>query len=135
MSFKKILLWTIIVLAIVTAILLTIVYSFMDIKLSSIDGKGELIETLESPNGNYQADTYVLYGNTSDKDQVRVSITDVKNEEGIKDKTVYWLYPAEKELPEVTWTSEETLQIADQAVDITDKNTYYNWRKDKTLAE
>ncbi len=135
MSFKKILLWTVIVLAIVTTILLAIVYSFMEIKLSSIDGKGELIETIESPNENYQADTYVLYGNTSDQDQVRVSITSIKNDEGIKDKTVYWLYPAGKALPKVTWTSEEKLKIADQTIDITDESTYYNWRKDKKLTE
>lgn len=135
MSFKKILLWTILVLGIVTAILLAIVYSFMDIKLSSMDGKGELIETIKSPKGNYQADTYVLYGNTSEKDQVRVSITDKKNEAGIKDKTIYWLYPAEKALPKVKWTSEETVKIADQIIDITDEGTYYNWRKDKKLTE
>lgn len=132
MSFKKILLWTILVLSIVTFVLLAIVYSFMDIKLSSVDGKGELIETIESPNENYYASTYFISGNSSESNQVRVSITDVSNKAEFNDQTVYWLYPANEKLPEVRWTSDKTLQIDNQDIDITNKKTYYNWNKDKT---
>lgn len=131
MSFKRILLIVFIVLGLITLGGMLIVYSFMDIKLSSVDGKGELVETVESPKGTYQAETYVVYGNISDKDQVRVSITDVKHQADFSDTTVYWLYPAGEELPEVNWTSEETLEIADKKIEITDKKTYYNYRKDK----
>lgn len=135
MSFKRILLIVFIGLGLITLGGMLIVYSFIDIKLSSVDGKGELVETEESPNEAYQADTYVVYGNTSDKDQVRVSITDITDKAEFSDTTVYWLYPKGEELPEVDWTSKETIEIADKTIDINDKRTYYNYRKDKDLTE
>lgn len=135
MSFRRILIIVFIGLGLITLGGMLIVYSFMDIKLSSVDGKGVLVETVESPKGTYQADIYVVYGNTSDKDQVRVSITDVVNKTEFNDKTVYWLYPAGEELPKVDWVSEEELDIADKKIDIMDKKSYYNYRKDQKLAE
>jgi|GEM_PF-4638631 len=134
MSFKKILGIVIVGLTIITVGGLLIVYSFTDIKLSDVDGNGELVETIKSPEKNYQADTYVIYGNTSEQDQVRVSVTDTKNKEQFNDTTVYWLYPKGEGLPNVKWSSEEELQIDDQKIDIMDKKTYYNYRKDKDLA-
>lgn len=133
MSFKKILFIAIISLGLFTFGGLLIIYSFMDIKLSSVDGKGELIETVKSSNEAYQAEIHMIYGNTPDKDQVRVSITDLTNSAEFNDTTVYWLYPAEDELPEINWTSETTLEIEDKEIDITDKKTHYNYQKDKDL--
>lgn len=135
MSFKKILLWTILVLSIVTFVLLSIVYSFTDIKLSSLDGKGELIETIKSPDDKYQASTYVIYGNTVDKNQIRVSITDLTKKDSVQDQTVYWLYPANQNLPVVKWTSKEMLLIDSKEIDIKNEKTYYNWKKDKDLLQ
>ncbi len=135
MSFKKILIIVFIGLGLLTVGAMSLVYSFIDIKLSSVDGNGELVETVESPKGTYQADTYVVYGNTSDQDQVRVSITSVKDKTDFVDTTVYWLYPAGEELPKVDWVSEEELDIADKRIDIMDKKSYYNYRKDQKLAK
>ncbi len=134
MSFKKTLFWTVIGLGILTFILLAIVYSFMDMKLSNVDGKGERVDTVKSPANNYRADTYFIYGNTSDKDQVRVSVTGLKNNEKFKDTTIYWLYPANKDLPQINWLSEEIIEIEHKEIDINNKATYYNWQKDKSLA-
>lgn len=135
MSFKKILLIVIIGVGLITLGGMLIVYSFMDIKLSSVDGKGELVKTVESPNGIYQADTFMVYGNTADKNQVRVSITNMKDKLEFNDTTVYWLYPAKEALPEVDWISDEKLNVADKEINIKDKKTYYNYRKDQKSTE
>ena len=133
MSFKKILLWTIIGLGIITFILLAIVYSFMDMNLSNADGKGELVDTIKSPDNNYRADTFIIYGNTPDKHQVRVSVTSLKNNQKFKDTTIYWLYPANKDLPKINWLSEEIIEIEHKEININNKATYYNWQKDESL--
>src|SRR5699024_8775048 len=104
MSFKKILGIVIVGLTIITVGVLLIVYSFTDIKLSDVDGNGELFETIKSPEKNYQADTYVIYGNTSEQNQESVSVTDNKNKEQFNDTKVYWLYAKRVRLVNVKWS-------------------------------
>lgn len=98
-------------------------------QLPELNGKGELIESFQSPNNSYIAKSYLIDdGGATVASQIRVGITSVKSNKSpeFNDDTVYWEYRADS--AEIKWISEDTILINGKKVDINDKETYYNWK-------
>lgn len=134
MSFKKVLLIVVSSILTVLIVLILIINSFINVKLSDLNGQGELQATHYSPNEGYIAEVFVINKGGATVDyQARVGITSLKDDgEQFSDETVYWIYPAEAET-KVRWESENSLTINGKFININDKSTYYNWKQDEDL--
>lgn len=136
MSFRKLLIKVFIGVFIFVGGLLLIVNSFMSVSLKDLKGKGDYVEAFSSPNDEYEATMFVIFGNATNGNQVRVAINSKKDgKKEFDDETIYWLYPVDENLVDVSWVDNQIIEINDQIIDIKEKKTYYNWRKDKSLDE
>ncbi|MCJ7842208.1 DUF5412 domain-containing protein [Lederbergia sp. NSJ-179] len=135
-TIKKISLFVILPIFIVIIFLFFILDSlFFNISLDRLNGTGEKQEEYTSPNGKYKAEFFIINkgGATADF-QERVSITSLKdNKKEFKDKTIYWLYPS-KENTTIQWKDDNTIIINDKIINIHNKKSYYNWKKDNDLS-
>jgi hypothetical protein len=134
MSLKKVLLIVVAPILVVLIILFLILYSFINVSLVGLNGNGELQDTFISPDKEYKAELFnINKGGATVGDQERVGITSLKdNNKKFDDETIYWLYPAEEET-QVEWKGKSLIEINGTVIDINDKSTYYNWKKDEDL--
>ncbi|MFV9906156.1 DUF5412 family protein [Rickettsia conorii] len=134
MSFKRVSLIIVSFILIILIILFLILYSFINVKLSDLNGQGEIQDTFFSPGEEYKAELFIINkGGATVGDQERVGITSLKdNRKKFNDETVYWMYPAEEET-KVVWKSENLIEINGKSINVNDKDTYYNWKKDEDL--
>ncbi|WP_242217775.1 DUF5412 domain-containing protein [Bacillus cereus group sp. BfR-BA-01380] len=107
--------------------MLIIGVGFVYWKFFSLQGvpTGELIRTIESPNGEYKIKTYFHDGGSLSADAVRGELVHLKTN---STKTIYWNYPDKD--PFVEWLNETTVKIGDQTLHIPKQETY-DWRDDK----
>jgi len=131
--FQKVLLFILLPIVIVFIILFFILNSmFFNINLDKLNGTGKIQEVYTSPNGKYKAELFIINkGGATVNYQERVSITSLKDKHReFNDKTIYWVYPYE-ENPIIKWKNSDTIVINDKTIDIHNKKTYYNWKKDE----
>ena len=135
MNFKKGLLTIITSVLIVLVSLLLIIYSLINVNLNDLSGKGVLQDTFISPDGGHKAELFIIFGGATVADQERISITSFKKEnQQMIDQTIYWMYPAEAgDETQVEWKSTYLIEVNGKLINISDKDTYYNWKKDKEL--
>lgn len=86
--------------------------------------KGELIRSIESPDGNYVIKTYFNDGGSLSHDAARGELYNIKRERG---KTIYWNYPDHD--PYVKWLNNKEVLLGDQVLNIL-KGETYDWRHD-----
>ncbi|MEW4972307.1 DUF5412 family protein [Bacillus stercoris] len=85
--------------------------------------KGNLVQSVESPDGSYTLNTYVSE-NTLSLDAARGELV---NEKTLVKRTIYWNYPDSR--PAVTWINHNTVKIGNQTLHL-DTDETYDWRKD-----
>lgn len=132
MTLKKVgFIITIFLFAIIGAIFF-ILYSFMEVDLSELNGSGELQESFISPTGRYQADLYLINkGGATVGFQHRVSITSLSDEEKeFKDETIYWMYPADDSI-DISWKDNDEINIDNEIINIKEPKTYFNYKENK----
>ncbi|WP_035179159.1 DUF5412 family protein [Alkalihalobacterium bogoriense] len=100
---------------------------FFSTDLSNINGTFELQESIDSPDGTFTANVYLVNAHSTVKYSLAVGI-DSNNEKfpELNDKIIYWHYP-ESEY-DVEWLDDETIIINGTHLNIF-KDTYH-WRKD-----
>ncbi|WP_445661495.1 DUF5412 family protein [Bacillus sp. FSL K6-3431] len=54
------------------------------------------------------------------------------NKKEFNDKTIYWLNPSEDEIS-IEWKGNDSIVINGTTINITDEDTYFNWKKDDSL--
>lgn len=96
-------------------------------KFFSLQGvpTGNLIRTIESPNGDYKLKTYVQDGGSLSANAVRGELIHIKTN---STKTIYWNYPDND--PLVEWIDKTTVKIGNQTLHIPKQETY-DWRDDE----
>lgn len=117
----------------IIAALFIFIYERVNVGLEDLKGKGELIDSVVSPDENYIANTYLINeGGATMSFQIRVAIDSYINESNhektFDDYTIYWEYgPGEK--IKVSWINEDTVKINDTTLNIF--HDTYNWKKDR----
>ncbi|MFD3449374.1 DUF5412 domain-containing protein [Microbacteriaceae bacterium 4G12] len=93
-------------------------------KFFSMQGvpKGELIRTVQSPDGKYELKTYFHDGGSLSSDAARGELV---NKSSHRAKTIYWNYPDQD--PHIEWINNHIVKIGDQTLDVS-KNQVYDWR-------
>lgn len=122
---KKVLLIVSGSLLLIIAILAVTLYMFLETDLSELDGKGEPLQTVESPSGEYSATAFRIdEGGATVGAQVRVAIT--SKDGNFSDVTVYWdLY---SDTATIEWINENELTINGVKINLLNEDTYYNWK-------
>lgn len=105
----------------------------VNVGLEDLQGKGEVIESITSPDENYTANVYLINeGGATTRFQIRVAIysnnNDTAYEKTFDDNTIYWEYGT-GEKTTVFWVDKETIKINDVTLNIF--NDTYNWKKDR----
>ncbi|MET3505368.1 DUF5412 family protein [Halalkalibacter oceani] len=92
-----------------------------------LQGKGELIESVTSPNGNYLANVYLINeGGATVAPQIRVAIDSQNGNNEFNDKTIYWEYRIDN--ADVMWIDDEHVKINDKGLNIhTDSYNYKDY--------
>ncbi|AIF67025.1 hypothetical protein GZ22_10465 [Terribacillus saccharophilus] len=125
-----------IVLPVVVILLIggIILYNLIDVNLNDLNGKGQVVSTIESPNNNYVAEIRLIdeNGNATTPIQQAVSVSsNASNQNHLEEETVYWEIHSDSETPEVNWLDEDTINVNGKIIDVLDKDTYYNWQETK----
>lgn len=105
----------------------------VNVGLEDLQGKGELIDSIASPDEDYTANVYLINeGGATTSFQIRVAIDSNNNntahEKTFDDYTIYWEYGT-GEKTTVYWVDKETIKINDVTLNIF--NDTYNWKKDR----
>ncbi|PAE17362.1 hypothetical protein CHH91_04265 [Virgibacillus sp. 7505] len=131
---KRLNFWLLAIVLPVVVILLIggiILYNLIDVNLNDLNGKGQVVSTIESPNNNYVAEIRLIdeNGNATTPIQQAVSVSsNASNQNQLKEETVYWEIHSDSETPEVNWLDEDTINVNGKIIDVLDKDTYYNWQ-------
>ncbi|PFM56135.1 hypothetical protein COJ48_29255 [Bacillus cereus] len=106
--------------------MLVIIIGFGYWKFFSLQGvpKGELIQTVKSPDGKYLIKTYFHNAGSLSADAVRGELVNLNTDSA---ENIYWNYPDAD--PYIEWVNKDSVRIGDQALDISKKETY-DWRDD-----
>ncbi|MBM7608766.1 DUF5412 family protein [Ureibacillus composti] len=135
MNKRKVIIITILSPIVIIVSLFLILNSYISVDLKELNGKGELEESFISPNGQYQANSYIINeGGATVAFQNRVSVTSITDEnKEFDDETIYWLYRAEDLI--IEWQDNNTIVISnetngDKIIDINDPTTYFNYKDD-----
>lgn len=117
------------------AIIFLILFSFIHVDLKDLNGGGDLFRTVLSPSKLYKAELYKINeGGATVGQQERVSITYIAgNGKAYDDETIYWIYPSPSAGTDFIWLSDDMIEVNGKVIDIHDKKTYYNWKKDDDL--
>lgn len=94
-------------------------------ELSYWDGQGYQYAKSQSPNHQYEARMYVIYGNSFSAFKNRIGITKVGAKNPKHDQTVYLQY--NDLYAQMTWVSPTKLKIGKVTVDVSKPSTYYMW--------
>lgn len=122
MSRKKILIRAFYYLLTFTIVLSIIIYRLF-FSIQAVP-QGELMRTVESPNGNYAIRTYFCYGGSLSADASRGELVNLKKGKAFN---IYWNYPDAD--PYVIWLNNEQVTIGNQTLDIS-QGEIYDWRDD-----
>lgn len=111
-----------------------ILNSFMQTKLTELNGTGNIQDSVISPDGKYRVDLFLINkGGATVSYQNRASITSVKdNKKEFNDETIYWLYPSVDNIS-IEWKDNDEIIINKKTIIINDPNTYYNWKEDDDI--
>ena len=92
--------------------------------LTSIEGiRGEeLIKTVSSPDGKYEAKVYLNNGGATVDDAILVTLVDLNTKE---QKNIYWNYPCDD--AQIEWISDKKIKINDIILNISDE--IYDYRE------
>ncbi|MES5929953.1 DUF5412 domain-containing protein [Bacillus cereus group sp. MG9] len=95
-------------------------------KFFSLQGvpKGELIQTVKSPDGKYLIKTYFHNAGSLSADAVRGELVNLNTDSA---ENIYWNYPDAD--PYIEWVNKDSVRIGNQTLDISKKETY-DWRDD-----
>jgi len=106
--------------------MLIIIIGFGYWKFFSLQGvpKGELIQTVKSPDGKYLIKTYFHNAGSLSADAVRGELVNLNTDSA---ENIYWNYPDAD--PYIEWLNKDSVRIGDQTLDISKKETY-DWRDD-----
>ncbi|MGE7874860.1 DUF5412 domain-containing protein [Bacillus paramycoides] len=106
--------------------ILVIIIGFGYWKFFSLQGvpKGELIQTVKSPDGKYLIKTYFHNAGSLSADAVRGELVNLNTDSA---ENIYWNYPDAD--PYIEWVNKDSVRIGDQTLDISKKETY-DWRDD-----
>ncbi|PGN46134.1 hypothetical protein CN962_21150 [Bacillus cereus] len=106
--------------------MLLIIIGFGYWKFFSLQGvpKGELIQTVKSPDGKYLIKTYFHNAGSLSADAVRGELVNLNTDSA---ENIYWNYPDAD--PYIEWVNKDSVRIGDQTLDISKKETY-DWRDD-----
>ncbi|MGE7902280.1 DUF5412 domain-containing protein, partial [Bacillus paramycoides] len=104
--------------------ILVIIIGFGYWKFFSLQGvpKGELIQTVKSPDGKYLIKTYFHNAGSLSADAVRGELVNLNTDSA---ENIYWNYPDAD--PYIEWVNKDSVRIGDQTLDISKKETY-DWR-------
>jgi Family of unknown function (DUF5412) len=132
---KKLKFWLLVIVLPVVVILLIggiILYNLIDVDLNDLNGKGQVVSSIESPNNNYVAEIRLIdeNGNATTPIQQAVSVSsNHSDQDQLKEETVYWEIHSDSEIPEVNWLDDDTINVNGKIIDVLDKDTYYNWQE------
>ncbi len=113
---------------VIAGVLFLITYSLFHVDLDELKGKGELIQTVVSPNEFYKAELYEINsGGATGGFQDRVSITSLVNNE-FQDETIYWNYPSDGDHV-IEWDEDHMIIVNGIMIDIQNPKTYFNWKE------
>ncbi len=88
--------------------------------------KGELIDSIDSPNGNSTVNVYIARGNATVAEAIRCEVI-YKDRIINKKRNIYWQY--RQSAVKITWLNDTTVRINDINLDI-NKDTY-DYRQEK----
>lgn len=124
---KSIILKAIIILLILSATVSALIYwLFFDINRIP---EGELIDQIDSPNGEYSLKVYLVNGGATTSYAIRGEL--IYNHQNKKSKNIYWNYKEESAL--VNWINEHTVEINGHEIDV--RYQVYDWRRDISKIE
>jgi hypothetical protein len=98
MNNRKLIVIAILLPVVIVVSLFLILNSYINTGLKDIKGKGELEESLISPDEKYRVNSFIISeGGATVAFQNRVSITSITDDKReFDDETIYWLYHAEE---------------------------------------
>ena len=85
--------------------------------------EGEYLETVDSPNGEYQINSYLANGGATVDYAVRCEVVNVKTKEK---RNLYWDYHCEE--ADIEWIDNDNVKINGKELNI--HTDYYDWRED-----
>ena len=88
--------------------------------------KGDLIDSIDSPNGNNTVNVYLVRGSATVAEAIRCEII-FKDRLINKSRNIYWQYRQSE--VEITWLNDTTIKINEIYLDI--NKDIYDYRKEK----
>ncbi len=85
--------------------------------------EGNLLDTAESPDGKYAIKTYLC----SEKGEmhIRCAVVEIASSES---RNIYWNKYTEE--VDIEWTDNSNVKIEGKAINVTDKEAYYDYREE-----
>lgn len=111
------------ILSVFIIILLYLVYRFF-FSMNSLP-KGELLLSVESPNGNYKINAYISGGNATVAESIRCELQ--YNNSKLSPKNIYWQY--RESSANILWLDDTNVKINSITLDVT--KDVYDFRKVK----
>lgn len=110
---------------VVLSLIFIIIFIFTSCAAMGMDQlpNGEFMDTVYSPNGTYQINSYLVSGNATTDFSVRCEVVEISSG---KKRNIYWEYHCET--ADIEWIDDTNVKINEKKLNvITDS---YDWRND-----